>query len=63
MKDKTLLPDELYYFIDAHNDDDAPDGAWWAILEDAVSYWNKEHGTNFDENDTVHAYLERGETE
>ena len=53
------LSDELFWFIDAHNDDDLPDGAWFAVLEDAVTYWNKKHGTNFDENEAVHAYLER----
>ena len=57
------LGDELYYFIDAHNDDDAPDGAWWAILEDSVTFWNKDHGTSYDENDTVHSYLRRKELE
>lgn len=52
-----LLPDELFYFIEAHDDDSAPDGAWWQMLEDAVTYWNDEHGTHYDENETVHAYV------
>jgi len=51
------MNDELFWFIDAHDDDDLSDGAWWAVLEDAVRYWNKEHGTELDENDTVHEYL------
>jgi hypothetical protein len=53
------MTDELYYFIEAHDNDDLPDGAWWSVLENAVTYWNEKHGTNFDENETVHAYVER----
>lgn len=58
-KQNNGLPDDLFYFIDAHNDDDASDGAWWAMLENAVTAWNEKHGTNYDENETVHAYIQR----
>jgi hypothetical protein len=38
-----------------HND--SPDGAWWSILEDTVRFHNREYGTDFDLNDTVHDFL------
>lgn len=50
--------DELYWWIDARNDDDLPDGAWWAVLEEAVVNYNAEYGTDHDPNDAVHAYLQ-----
>ena len=50
--------DELFWFMDAHNFDDMSDGAWWATLEGSVWAWNEKHKTHFDENETVHAYLE-----
>jgi hypothetical protein len=53
------MNDELYYFVDAHNDDDLSDGAWMQVLKDAVSYWNADHKTNLDEHDTVQEYLSR----
>ena len=50
-------PEELLYFIKCHDDPIAPDGAWWAMMEDAVSLYNKDNGTHFDENDAVHFFL------
>jgi hypothetical protein len=63
MKKNKLLPDDLYYFIIAHDDGNLPAGAWYQILVDSVTFWNEEHGTNFDENETVHAYFARKELE
>lgn len=40
------MNDDLFHFMDANNDNTAPDGAWWAALENAVEIWN-----------TVHCYL------
>lgn len=47
----------LYYMMEASDNDDLPDGAWWHVLEDCVTYWNKKNKTKFDPNSTVHAYL------
>lgn len=57
MTDK--FPDALMHFIDVQNDiaGDAPDGAWWAMLEEGVRNYNKHRGAHFEENDAVHAYL------
>jgi hypothetical protein len=49
--------DELWYWIDARNDDELPDGAWWSVLEEAVVDYNEEYGTDYDPFDAVHAYL------
>jgi len=49
--------DELYWFIDALNDDDMPDGAWWALLEEGAKNFNNEYGTDYDPFECVHGYL------
>jgi hypothetical protein len=51
------IPARLIAALDAANNDDLPDGAWFAVLEDTVEFYNEEHGTDFDPNDTVHQYL------
>lgn len=52
-----LDADHLYGYLSAHDDDDAPDGAWWAMLEDGVRSYNEQHHTNHDPHETVHAYI------
>ena len=52
---------ELFYLMAAHDNDDLPDGAWWQVLEDAVYYWNRQHGTCLNLNETVHTYLKEME--
>lgn len=65
MSKKPKLPEELYWELVAADEDsdDMSDGAWWAMLEDHVKWYNKEHGTKLDECDTVHLFLERQERE
>ena len=58
MIDKRGIGTELYYFVDAMNDDDLPDGAWWAMLEEGVRNYNSEYGTNYDPHEAVHRYLQ-----
>lgn len=41
--------------------DDLPDGAWWAVGEETVELYNKEHGTNWDTNDGFHYYCKHAE--
>ncbi len=52
---------ELYGFMCEHDDGDAPDGAWWAKLEDGVTFYNDWRGTHYDPFETVHAYLRERE--
>jgi len=49
--------DYLFAYLSVHDDEDAPDGAWWAKLEDGVTYYNEQHGETLDPHETVHAYL------
>jgi hypothetical protein len=48
----------LFEYMELFDDDDAPDGAWQAILEDAVETFNEANGTNYDPNDAFHDYIE-----
>lgn len=52
-----MMDDHLFGYLSVHDDDDAPDGAWWAKLEDGVRFYNEQHHTNHDPFETVHAYI------
>ncbi len=39
------------------DDPDAPDGAWWAKLENVVTFFNQEKGTNHYEFEMVQVYI------
>lgn len=47
----------LFGWMICADDDQASDGAWWAMLEDSVRMYNDEYGTNLDPTDTVHRYI------
>jgi hypothetical protein len=50
---------ELVGFLSAFDDDDLPDGAWWAVLESGAEAFIHEYGVKGkDENDLVHEYLQ-----
>jgi hypothetical protein len=51
-------PRELFAFMSTFDDADAPDGAWQAMLEDAVRQYNEANGTDFDPFDAWLAYCE-----
>lgn len=53
------MPEELKAFLDAHNDPNASQGAWQAMLEDAVNMYNEQHGTNYDSFDTFMDYVQQ----
>lgn len=36
--------------------EDLPDGAWWAVGEETVELFNKEHGTDWDPHEGFHYY-------
>jgi hypothetical protein len=55
------MDDHLFGYLSIHDDDDAPDGAWWAKLEDGVRFYNTEHDTNHDPHETVLAYVQQCE--
>ena len=48
----------FYGFMQAYDDDSAPEGAWFAILESAGEEWLKMHPEKGkDGNDLAHRYL------
>ena len=47
----------LLDYMEDFNDEDAPDGAWWAMLEDSVVIYNEANKTNFDPFESVHAWI------
>jgi hypothetical protein len=51
--------DHLFAYLSVHDNEDAPDGAWWCMLEDGVRMYNREHGVNLDPLETVHAYIQQ----
>ena len=53
---------ELFGFLQAFDDDDLPDGAWQAKIEDGVVAWNEDKGTNLSPFDTWVEYVEVAET-
>jgi hypothetical protein len=53
------LKDEFIgYLHHSYNDDDAPDGAWFAALKDDALEFMLEHKLSGDENDAVHQFLD-----
>lgn len=42
----------------AYDNDDLPDGAWFAVLEEAAEGFFKERGLNIDRNDGAHMYIQ-----
>lgn len=52
------LRGEFQGFMDAHNIDDLPDGAWWCHLEEAAETFIKQKKLKWaDSNGAVHQYL------
>lgn len=50
--------EEFIGFMAAYDDDDLPDGAWFAKLESAGELWLKSHPEKkADGNDLAHRYL------
>ena len=52
--------DELFYRMKAVDDDDAPDGAWWAMLQNAARHHAKDRDLEITEAeafDAVQAYI------
>lgn len=51
------LLDEFMGYMNAADDDDAPDGAWFQILEDAAGEFMRMHKIKGDANDATHQYI------
>ncbi len=51
------LTDEFRGYMDAADDDDAPDGAWFQMLEDAALDFMRLHKLRGDANDAAHQYV------
>lgn len=48
---------QMYAYMSAHDDDDMPDGAWQAMLEDAAKEWARKNGEEVDGHDAFMEYL------
>jgi hypothetical protein len=46
----------------AADDDDAPDGAWFQMLEDAAGEFMRQHKLRGDTNDAAQQYLKEART-
>ncbi len=55
------MNEELFAFLQAFDNDDAPDGAWQAQIEDGVTFWNEDKKTSLDPFDTFLNYVEEAD--
>ncbi len=51
------LRETFMQYMAAHDDDDLPDGAWFATLEEAAGRFFEEHGLRIDRNEGAHMYI------
>lgn len=51
------LHDEFVGYVSGADAGDAPDGAWWAMLENAAEQFLENHNLHGDSNEAVHQYL------
>jgi len=53
------LHHEFVGYVAVVDNDDLPDGAWFAVIEDACQHFMDDHGMNgwADRNDAAHQYL------
>lgn len=51
------MNEELYAFLQAFDNDDLPDGAWQAMIEDGVRAWNNDKSAKRDPFDTFLQYV------
>jgi len=58
MKIPKHLREEFMSYMEAHDNDDLPDGAWFCVLENAGEQFLQEHKPKGDGNDAAHLYLE-----
>lgn len=52
------LREEFKAYMEASENDDLPDGAWFAVLEDAAGWFMKQHKIKHgDAHDAAHQYI------
>jgi hypothetical protein len=51
------LTEEMFHYMEAVENDHAPNGAWWAMLEDAAKQFADDHNRIVDKNQAVQDYL------
>jgi len=51
------MDDALFDFMDIYNDQSLPDGAWQAMLQDAVEVYNKVNGTDHEPHQSFLDYV------
>lgn len=52
-----MLDENLTAFLHPFDDENLPDGAWWAKLEDGVKEYNEVNNRNLDLHDTISEYV------
>ena len=58
---QNLTPEQresLFGFMSAFDDEEAPDGAWQAMLEEGAQAWADENGEDIDTHDAFMAYVD-----
>jgi hypothetical protein len=50
---------ELFDYMEMFDDPDAPDGAWAAMLMEAVDRFNDDQGTNYDSHSAWLEYCDK----
>ena len=53
-----MIDEDLMYFMEGHDNDNLPDGAWQGVLEDAVHIFNTKYNTTYDSHDSFMQYIE-----
>jgi len=52
---------QMYAYMSAMDNDDLPDGAWQACLEDAAKEWGNMNGVEVDTHDAFIGYIEESQ--
>lgn len=55
------MNETLFAFLQAFDDDEAPDGAWQAKIEDGVVAWNEDNNKDLNPFNTFLNYVEEHE--
>ena len=57
LKQLEAVKDEFMGFMQAFDNDDLPDGAWWCVLEEGAQKFLDEHKIKYDSNSATHKFL------
>lgn len=56
--DTDEFPYDLFYMMQANDDEGFSDGVWQQLLEDTVDFYNDMYETDFDPHKAFQAYLQ-----